>query len=138
VDTNILVYISNQSSPFHLKALNAFVEIRNHYELWISRQVLREFAVVVSRPDFAEHPADSDSLISALTKWSKIFLVADETDAVTQKLIQLISDYNIKGKRIHDANIVATMMTNKIANILTMNAADFNGFNEISVMSLAL
>lgn len=138
MDTNILVYISNQSSPFHSKALNAFVEIRNHYELWISRQVLREFAVVVSRPDFAEHPADSVSLISALTKWGEIFQVADETDAVTQNLIQLISGYNIKGKRIHDAIIVATMMTNKIARILTMNAADFKSFKGISVMSLAL
>jgi len=138
VDTNILVYLSNQASPFHTGALKAFADIRNNFDLWISRQILREFAVVVSRPDFSEYPADSDSVTTALKKWAVLFSVADETEEVTNNLIQLISTYDIKGKRIHDANIVATMMAYEISDLLTMNVDDFKNFKEIRLKSISL
>lgn len=138
VDTNILVYLSNQASPFHTDALKAFADIRNNFDLWISRQILREFAVVVSKPDFSEHPADSNSVTTALKKWAVLFSVADETEEVTNNLIQLISTYDIKGKRIHDANIVATMMAYEISDLLTMNVDDFKNFKEIKLKSISL
>ena len=53
LDTNVLVYASVTASPFHQQALSA---IQNYAaagtELWISRQVLREYLAVVTRPQF--------------------------------------------------------------------------------------
>lgn len=42
--------------------------------------------------------------MSDITKWGTICVVADETVEVTGFLKKLIQTYNIKGKRIHDAN----------------------------------
>lgn len=50
LDTNILVYLANEDSPFHLRSVEKFKEIAAKSELWISRQVLREYAVVMTRP----------------------------------------------------------------------------------------
>ncbi|MDY6854709.1 MAG: PIN domain-containing protein [Thermodesulfobacteriota bacterium] len=48
-DTNILVYLANEDSPFHIEVAKTFKEIAGKSELWISRQVLREYAVVMTR-----------------------------------------------------------------------------------------
>lgn len=51
VDTNVLVYANVAEALLHQQALTA---LRQTYEtgktLWLSRQVLREFAAVRSRP----------------------------------------------------------------------------------------
>jgi hypothetical protein len=62
--------------------------------------------------------------------------VIDETRNVTEKLKNLILKYNLKGKRIHDANIVASMMEFSIPLLFTLNLKDFQAFNEIEVMGI--
>jgi predicted nucleic acid-binding protein len=59
------------------------------------------------------------------------FDMADDTSMVTDKLIQLLADYKIGGKQVHDANIVATMLANDIPAILTHNTKDFERFAEL-------
>jgi len=56
LDTNILVYLANEDSPYHLRILDKFREFLNDSELWVSRQVLREYAVVMTRADIIERP----------------------------------------------------------------------------------
>jgi len=64
-----------------------------------------------------------------------LFRIADETSATTQTLLLLLNDYPVSGKQIHDANIVAAMLTNGIDTLLTLNAADFNRYsNKIQVV----
>ncbi|WP_315790025.1 hypothetical protein [Fischerella sp. JS2] len=51
LDTNILVYASIAESPLHLVALNAIQSLEQaERELWISRQMLREYLATLSRP----------------------------------------------------------------------------------------
>lgn len=138
LDTNFLVHLANEDSPFNLEFIKLLGELKEGYELWISRQVLREYAVIMSRSGFIEKPVDSGSLVSDLMKWESIFSVADETEEVTINLLKLISTYTICGKRIHDANIVATMITNSITNLLTLNREDFKNFKEINLMRLTV
>lgn len=133
-DTNILVYLSNEDAPFHAGAVRKFKEfMKDGAEIWISRQVLREYAVVMSRPENVERPLKSSEIAEDLNKWQKIFNVGDETNEVTQSLIDLLKRYDLRGKRIHDANIVATMITHDIKNIFTYNTSDFRMFKEISI-----
>jgi len=49
-------------------------------------------------------------------------------------LIQLVKQYAVSGKRIHDANIVATMRAFSITKIFTKNTKDFFAFNEIELL----
>jgi len=46
--------------------------------------------------------------------------------------------YDLKGKRIHDANIVASMLKFSIPLIFTFNASDFKAFEEIQIMKVQL
>lgn len=114
LDTNILVYLSNEDSSFHQDAIRTFEKLAGEYELWVSRQVLREYAVVMTRPDIIEKPLSSTEVATDIEKWQSIFQISDETEDVTKILLDLIKTYDIKGKKIHDANIVATMLVKTV------------------------
>lgn len=55
--------------------------------------------------------------------------MADDTAAVTEQLLKLMSDFKIGGKQIHDANIVATMLAYDVPYLLTHNVKDFERFS---------
>jgi predicted nucleic acid-binding protein len=136
VDTNILVYLANEDSPFHLRTVEKFKEVAGKSELWISRQVLREYAVVMTKPGIVEKPLSSKEITSDIEKWESIFQIADETEEVTGILVELIKAYDIKGKKIHDANIVAAMMANSIQTLFTLNVDDFKKFKKIQLIAI--
>ena len=136
LDTNILVYLANEDSPFHLRIVKKFKEIARENELWILRQVLREYVVVMTRPGIIEKPLSSREIALDIEKWESNFQIADETEEVTGILVELIKTYDIKGKRIHDVNIVATMMVNSIQTLFTLNAGDFKKFEELQLATI--
>jgi len=51
VDTNVLIHCSLRQSPWHPAAIQALHGcIQAGGELWLSRQVLREYIAVLTRP----------------------------------------------------------------------------------------
>ncbi|MEH2412619.1 type II toxin-antitoxin system VapC family toxin [Nostoc sp.] len=130
LDTNILVYANVSESPFHQAALQA---IENLYdagiELWISRQVLREFLMTLSRPQALMNPRPVALIIERTRFFQAQFRVADETAQVTERLLSLMEQITIGGKQVHDANIVATMLVYGIPQLLTHNIGDFVRFS---------
>jgi predicted nucleic acid-binding protein len=136
IDTNILVYLADADDTFNAKVKEAFKDILEKYEPWISRQVLREYAVVVSRKEYLEKPIEAKEIIEDIEKWEMLFNVADETQDITDNLKKLITKYNLKGKRIHDSNIVASMMRYEISLLFTLNVKDFQAFEEIRLLGI--
>jgi predicted nucleic acid-binding protein len=45
-------------------------------------------------------------------------------------LLTLFGEYAVGGKQIHDANIVAVMLTHEIETLVTLNVADFQRYND--------
>lgn len=135
IDSNILIYIANESSQFHKKVLEKFKELSGSYALFISRQVVREYAVIMTRPGIIEHPLTPDEVAEDVEKWKAVVEILDETEDVTNQLLALVKKYNLKGKRIHDTNIVATMMVYAIPSLFTMNEDDFKKFDEINLIT---
>ncbi len=126
VDTSILVYATVVNAPWHSEAKDALDGLRTQgTTLWISRQVLREYAAVVTRPQTFAEPLPAHAVAMDVQTFSALFHVADESAAVTTELMKLIQIVNVGGKQIHDANIVATMLVYGIPQILTHNTADF-------------
>lgn len=130
IDSNVLVYANNTLSSFCSIAQNRLDEIDLQYEsLWLSRQVLREFVVIITREMLVNAgKVDYKLLESTVIRFEKDFEIAEENQAITLELLRLIKDTNTSGKQIHDANIVATMLVNDVGNILTNNVADFKRF----------
>ncbi len=129
LDTNILIYASIVQAPLHATALNAIQEREQAgVELWLSRQVLREYLVALSRPQTFTSPIPISTLTAQIQTFQSRFRVAEDNAQVTAQLLTLIGQIPVGGKQIHDANIVATMQTYSIGHLLTHNTADFNRF----------
>jgi predicted nucleic acid-binding protein len=129
VDTNILVYANLPTSPFSTLARTRLTEMESAgTELWISRQVIREYLVILSRPGTVTPPLAKDDLLADVERLLDGLVVADETSATTAQLLDLLAHAAVAGKHVHDANIVATMLEHGIPRLLTHNVADFRRF----------
>jgi len=66
-----------------------------------------------------------------------LFRVADETHEVTLQLLKLLKTYPTRGKQVHDANLIDTMLVNKIDTLITMNVDDLKRFaDKIKLITL--
>ena len=63
------------------------------------------------------------------------FTLVYEKESTIHALISLIGKYAISRQKIHDMNIVATMVDNDITNLLTYNVKDFSQISEIKLLS---
>ncbi len=139
VDTNILIYATFAHFTQHAAA-RAYVDtaFANAAPLWISRQVLREYAMVVTRPQTFLAPVTAAVAATQTRAWLQLFQVADEDHRVTAQWLQLLDTIPLAGKQVHDANIVATMLTYQIDQLVTHNVDDFKRFNTlITILPLA-
>jgi predicted nucleic acid-binding protein len=79
------------------------------------------------------------SLIEDIQYFTTRFNVAEDGSMVTDRLLTLVEDVAVRGKQIHDANIVATMLANNIGTLLTHNTDDFTQFStKIKISPLIL
>lgn len=129
VDTNVLVYAHVAEAPWHQQAQAA---IADHEaagaRLWISRQVLREYLVSLTRPQPFPIPPALATVVAQVQQFQRRFRVANEGPEVTTRLLALLTEVPTRGRRIHDANIVATMLVYGVRRVLTHNTDDFVRF----------
>ncbi len=132
IDTNVLFRARIKSQNLHDEAKRLIDgQINVGAELWISRQIIREFLVHVTRPQSVSQPMSAIEVESEVNVLQSVFSIADETSAVTDQLIRLIKQYPTGGKQIHDANIVATMLVHGIDSLLTQNIDDMKRFEKV-------
>jgi len=131
IDTNVLVYANVVETPFHEQALAAInAAYQANRTIWISRQVIREYLVTMTRPQAFENLPRA-TVLEQVGQFTERFEVADDTATVTGQLVKLMKDFQIGGKQVHDANIVATMQAYGIPALLTHNIKDFERFEEV-------
>ena len=138
LDTNILIQANVLSAPLHGNVLNALQILQqSNTDLWISRQVLREYIATVTRPQSFMQPMNSAKVIQRIRYFETHFQVADDISPVTDRLLTLIENIPVGGKQIHDANIVATMQAYGIERLFTLNIKDFTRFApQIALLTL--
>ena len=96
--------------------------------LRISRQILREYLAVVTRPQAWPVAISRDDALDDLNRFAAAFEVLEDMPVVTDRLIALCRQIPVGGKQIHDANIVATMLAYGERRLLTFNTADFRRY----------
>jgi predicted nucleic acid-binding protein len=128
LDTNVLIRYDILETPEHASVRQAVrALIAHNCTLWISRQVIREYCRVLTHPGFT-HPLDMRRAVRRARQIVPYFQIADENETVTQNLFALLEQVPIGGKQVHDANIVATMQSVGVTQLLTLNTADFRRF----------
>ena len=138
IDTNILLTASDSSREDYSFAQGIFnkIAISGCHPI-SSGQVLREYLVVATRPKNANglglSPGDA---VHNIKEFEKRITIYEERKSTADLLQHLVVRYQLKGKRIHDANIAATMKTHGISFLLTQNTADFKCFDEIKAFTI--
>ena len=138
VDTNVLLTATDESRQLHSEALNLLSGIVNRDKrLAASGQIVREYLVVATRPiennGLGLSVTDAEANVTAFLRYLDLY---DETEEVSRRLRRLATTHNLRGRRIHDANIVATMSVHGIHTLLTQNGPDFAPFNEIAILAI--
>lgn len=129
LDTNILVYASQKQSPYHLRAVTWLQQARrDSLELWISRQMLREYLSAITRPQPDQASLPVAQAVADVESFERDFNVAEDGPEVFNQLLGLVARFPTGGKQVHDANLVATMIVHGITRLLTFNTGDFRRF----------
>jgi predicted nucleic acid-binding protein len=139
VDTNVLLAATDEAREEHRGAIAVFDEWpAESTALYASGQVIREYLSVATRPVETNGLglSQSDALANAYAFCDRMQLL-DESARVTDRLLTLLEEVACSGKQVHDANLVATMLTHGIDTIVTMNADDFVRFKQyITILPL--
>lgn len=131
VDTNILVYSLIQEMPLHELSRSVIERlIANEVSLWISPQIVRESLAVLTRPNQFSEDISPQTATQAIQELLPIFQLAEVTASATENLLEIVANYDVKGKQIHDANIVATMQSYGLITLLTENPDDFKRYQD--------
>lgn len=128
VDTNVLVYASAAGAPERQRAIEALTHHGAEERLRISRQILREFVAVITRPQLWARQSSANEAATAAIALASAFEVLEDKPAVWEQLVGLCRRVPFGGRQVHDANVVATMLAYGERRLLTFNDADFRRF----------
>ena len=136
LDTNILLRCCDPSSPGYAPAIRAVETLLSRGDnLYITAQNLIEFWAVVTRPlavnGFGWPPQDAALQVEQLLD---LFPLLEETPAIFQDWLQLVTARSIVGKQVHDARLVAVMQAHDIHNLLTFDVDDFKPYSHITLV----
>ncbi|TAF08297.1 MAG: PIN domain-containing protein [Nostocales cyanobacterium] len=136
VDTNILLRLVQKNNPMNPDAQRAIITLKKQCEsLYIIPQNLIEFWAVATRP--INSNGLGLTIIQALEeteKLKKIFTLQPDKPEIFIEWESLVMKHQVMGKQVHDARLVAAMVTHKITHLLTFNIDDFKRFSEIVVV----
>ena len=136
LDTNILLRASNRASPKYTLAVDSVVSlIAQGHQCIITPQVMIEFWVVATRP--IEVNGLGWSIERTERKINRLisqFTLLEETESIFALWLDLVTRYQIKGKRTHDTRLMAVAIANEISHILTFNPKDFIKIQELIII----
>ena len=129
VDTNVFVNSRIPDAPDH-DAARARLEqaLRGGEPLRISRQIVREYLAVVTRPQLWTAGITRADALDDARRLLGSFEILEDGPFVTESLIALCREVPVGGRQIHNANIVATMLAHGERRLLTFNESDFRRY----------
>jgi predicted nucleic acid-binding protein len=131
VDTNVLVYATATNAPFRDRARAALVRLAADEQLSVSRQILREYVAVMTRPQTWGRALSLAEAMTDAAVFERRFTVLEDGQLVWDQLMDLSRLYSFGGRQVHDANVVATMLAHGERRLLTFNEADFRRFTPL-------
>jgi len=136
LDTNILLRASDPNSSSYPLIMNVVdMIIRQGGECLITSQILIEFWVVATRPkDVNGLGWTTQKTQQEINQILSQFSLLEESPDIFPLWFQLVTIYNIKGKRTHDIRLLAVMKASNITHLLTFNPDDFIRIPNITIV----
>jgi predicted nucleic acid-binding protein len=126
-DTNIFLRLSDRISANYALARDAtYILIEQGHKCCLTSQIIIEFWVVATRPTEVNGLGwTPERTKNQINQFLNRFTLLEETPEIFTLWFQLVTDYNIKGKRTHDIRLLAVMKAHSITHLLTFNPDDF-------------
>jgi predicted nucleic acid-binding protein len=131
IDTGILLRIIDEKDRRHQFVQSAFETLGSQrHDLYVTTQNIAELWNVATRPiannGLNLSPTTVSQLIQQAIKPFVTMLI--EQDTLPAEFRRLLETYGVVGKQVHDARLVAMMLTWQIPNLLTLNERNFRRF----------
>lgn len=138
LDINLLLRFCDTASSQHPIAINAIATLLKRGEqVFVTAQNLIEFWAVATRPKSANGfdwtPQQTGQEIKRLLN---LFLFLEDSPAIFTHWRRLVLQYAVSDKQVHDARMVAVMLTHGISQLVTFNATDFARYSNITLIEL--
>ena len=98
--------------------------------LRISRQVVREYLAVVTRPQTWLVAISREEALEDVNRLVGAFEVLEDGPVVTERLLELCREVQVGGRQINDSNIVGTMLAHGERRLMTFNVDDFRRYGD--------
>ncbi|HZE87431.1 MAG TPA: PIN domain-containing protein [Methylomirabilota bacterium] len=131
IDSNILIYAINSSSPKH-KIAQTFLQ-ENIGELVLAQQNIFETLRILTHSKFPSPLTVREAIlqVKSIIDVSRVIAPDYKTHYLA---LELIKKYNLASYLVFDAYLAATVLSNGITTIATDNVKDFQKF-EITVVN---
>lgn len=136
IDTNLLLRISDGNAATHLLSISAIERLlAQEHQLHVTGQNLIEFWSVATRPlDVNGLGWTVQQTELTIAQLMNRFRFLDDTPNIFANWRSLVIAYGIKGKKTHDARLVAVMLTHSVTHLLTFNVDDFSNYAQIALV----
>jgi predicted nucleic acid-binding protein len=136
IDTNVLLRALATANPHKAAARNAIRKLlQNGKELCAAPQNLIEFWSVCTRPEKQNGLGKTVAVTDRYCRFAESFLtILSEGPDLFKIWRTIVVDYEVSGKQVHDARIVATMKLHGVRRLLTFDTDDFARYKEIEVI----
>jgi predicted nucleic acid-binding protein len=139
-DTGVLLRLPERTDPHHATVRHAIRVLRGRGDTFVAApQNVAEFWNVCTRPaaargGFGLSVEDADRRVRLIERFVRI--LPDTADAYSVWR-RLIVDRAVRGVQVHDARLVAWMLTHGVTHILTLNGTDFARYPGMAVLAPA-
>ena len=137
VDTNVLLRSAQTSHPVYDDvARSVSILATRRDELHVVSQNLIEFWAVATRSivnnGLGLSVAQTEVEVSRL---KNLFALVPDTPDIFTEWERIVRQYQVSGKQVHDARLVAAMKVHGLQNLLTFNDGDFKRFTEVTAVN---
>jgi predicted nucleic acid-binding protein len=137
LDTNVLVYAADGTSPFHHPSKHLRDSgLRGEVSLCVFPQIFSEFFAVITDSRRVSNPRTREEAATEIEKYLKAayLLKLYPGPDVMDIMLDLLRRYQVKRQEVFDLQLVATMLSNNIKRIYTFNREHFDRFAEIDAL----
>ncbi len=136
LDTNILIFADDPSSPHHAASKEILEKVLNgSLRACVSPQILAEYFSVITSSRRVQKPLsaqDARLRVAFLSRTHRVKKIYPKRSTL-RRAVEFCAEQNIKGARIFDALYAITLLDNQIHALITHNTKDFQLFKEIKL-----
>jgi predicted nucleic acid-binding protein len=136
LDTNVLLRAAQLEAADHTIATSAISSLAARGEdLVLTPQILIEFWSVATRPIDVNGLGWSAQLVDEeVTRLLDQFPILVDRPEVFAHWLQIVRSHEVKGRKVHDARLLAIMRAHRVTHLLTFNVDDFKDHPDMTIV----